>query len=267
MSDLLKAGVLGIIQGATEFLPVSSSGHLILVPWLLGWADDYGLAFDVALHLGTLGALLLLFWRDWWKLLTGALAPGPDRRFLTILIAATIPGAIAGALLDKMAESSLRAPGLVASSMLAAGALLWWADRQARDGREGRDMGRPYADLGLADGLLIGAAQALAIVPGVSRSGITISVALLRGLSREAAVRVSFMLAAPIVAGAGLMKFKSIIHSSNYSLVFIGIITSLIVGLAAIKLLLKISQMSTFMPFVWYRALLGTGSLVEAWLG
>ncbi len=267
MSDLLKAGVLGAVQGATEFLPVSSSGHLILVPWLLGWVNDYGLAFDVALHLGTLGALLLLFWRDWWNLLTGALNPGSDRRFLGILVAATIPGAIAGALLDDLAESSLRAPGLVASSMLAAGALLWWADRQARDGREGRDMGRPYADVGLADGLLIGAAQALAIIPGVSRSGITISVGLLRGLSREAAVRFSFLLATPIVAGAGMMKFKSIIHSGHDSLVLVGILTSLIVGLAAIKLLLKISQISTFMPFVWYRVVLGSGSLLKVWLG
>ncbi len=127
--ELARAAFLGAVQGATEFLPVSSSGHLILVPWLLGWVTDYGLAFDVALHLGTLGALLLLFWRDWWKLLSGAMAPGAERRFLGILIAATIPGAIAGFLLDKLAESSLRAPGLVASSMLAAGALLWWADR------------------------------------------------------------------------------------------------------------------------------------------
>ena len=197
----VQALVLGVLQGLGEFLPISSSGHLIVVPWLLGWPPQ-GLSFDVALHVGTLLAVVYAFAADWWRLLTGAgkgLFAGhplatPEGRQLGLLALASVPAAIAGVLLDKWAETTFRSPLLVAGTMAVLGAVLFLADRRAG--------GASQDEVSLRDALLIGSAQALALVPGVSRSGATISMALFLGYRRESAARFSFMLATPVTFGA-----------------------------------------------------------------
>jgi undecaprenyl-diphosphatase len=249
----LHAVVLGVLQGLGEFLPISSSGHLIVVPWLMGWPDS-GLAFDVALHLGTLAAVAFAFWRDWVRLIRAGLrglAAGrpladPDARRLWYLALATVPGAVVGKLLDEWAETVFRAPGLVALMMVLMGLVLWAADRRAR--RSGGEV------VSLRDALLIGLAQALAIVPGTSRSGATISMALFLGHRREAAARFSFLLALPITLGAALVKVPALFHSSSDTgPVVAGMLAAALSGFAAIRLLLAYVRARDYRPFVYYR--------------
>jgi len=249
----LRAIVLGVLQGLGEFLPISSSGHLIVVPFLLGWPDS-GLAFDVALHLGTLAAVAGAFWQDWLRLLRGGLRglrsgrplADPDARLLLYLALATIPGAIAGLLLEKRAETVFRSPALVALMMALMGAVLWAADRRA--GSSGGEV------VSLRDALLIGLAQALAIVPGTSRSGATISMALFLGKRREAAARFSFLLALPITAGAALVKVPALFRSGADPVpVVLGMLAAAASGFLAIRLLLLYVRTRSYAPFVWYR--------------
>jgi len=249
-----RAIVLGILQGLGEFLPISSSGHLIVVPWLLGWGDS-GLAFDVALHLGTLAAVALAFWRDWVRLLRGGLRglasrrplADPDARLLVYLALATVPGAVAGLLLDEWAETVFRSPGLVALMMALLGAVLWAADRRAGTLARGEVVS-------LRDALLIGLAQALAIVPGTSRSGATISMALFLGHRREAAARFSFLLALPITLGAALVKVPDLVKGgANLGPVLLGTLAAAVSGLLAIRVLLSYVRTRTYAPFVAYR--------------
>jgi undecaprenyl-diphosphatase len=250
-----RALVLGILQGLGEFLPISSSGHLIVVPWLLGWGDS-GLAFDVALHLGTLVAVAFAFWRDWLRLLQGgvrALVSGrpladPDARLLLYLAIATVPGAVAGVLLDEWAETVFRSPGLVALMMALMGAVLWVADRRA--GTQSTSDGA----VSLGDAVVIGLAQALAIVPGTSRSGATISAALFLGHKREAAARFSFLLALPITAGAALVKVPALLRSgADMGPVLVGMAAAAVSGLLAIRVLLGYVRTRTYVPFSIYR--------------
>jgi undecaprenyl-diphosphatase len=251
---LLHALVLGVLQGLGEFLPISSSGHLIAVPWLLGWPDS-GLAFDVALHLGTLFAVAAAFWRDWVRLLTAGakgLASGrpladPDSRLLVYIVLATIPGAIAGKLLEDWAETAFRSPLLVAAMMAALGVVLWIADRRAN-----RVPGDEH--FSLRDALLVGTSQALAIVPGTSRSGVTISAALLLGHRRDAAARFSFLLALPITAGAALLKVPHLFRAgADTTPVIAGMVAAAVSGFLAIRLLLALVRTRTYLPFVVYR--------------
>ena len=208
-----QAIVLGIVQGLGEFLPISSSGHLIVVPWLLGW-PDHGLAFDVALHLGTLAAVLFAFAGDWVKLISSGVRcllrgrpfAEPEARLLWLLALASIPGAVAGLLLDEWAETVFRSPALVATTMAVMGAVLFAADRRVSAS------GPAAEQVSLRDAVLVGLAQALAIVPGVSRSGATIIAGRFLGYRREEAARFSFLLATPITAGAALVKVP---HSSH----------------------------------------------------
>jgi undecaprenyl-diphosphatase len=253
-----RALVLGILQGLGEFLPISSSGHLIVVPWLLGWGDS-GLAFDVALHLGTLVAVAFAFWRDWLRLaqggvrglLSGRPLADPDARTLIYLALATIPGAVAGVLLDKWAETVFRAPGLVALMMALMGAVLWIADGRAGTGP---GAGAGADSVSLRDALVIGFAQALAIVPGTSRSGATISAALFLGHKREAAARFSFLLALPITAGAALVKVPALVRSgADMGPVMIGMAAAAVSGLLAIRVLLGYVRTRTYVPFSIYR--------------
>ena len=271
----LHALVLGILQGLGEFLPISSSGHLIVVPWLLGWPDS-GLSFDVALHLGTLLAVAAAFWRDWLRLLTAFLRalPGgrvladPDSRVLVYLALATIPGALAGLLLERRAETVFRTPGLVAAMMAALGLILWFADRRAN-----RIPGDDDRHVSLRDALVIGFAQALAIVPGTSRSGATISAALFLGHQREEAARFSFLLALPITAGAALVKVPHLFHAgAEAGPVLLGMAAAAVSGFVAIRLLLTYVRKRTYSPFVVYRfalallvvaVLLGRGGLLR----
>ncbi len=252
----LHALVLGILQGLGEFLPISSSGHLIVVPWLFGWPDS-GLSFDVALHLGTLVAVAAAFWRDWVRLLAaffralpqGRVLADPDSRVLVYLALATIPGALAGLLLEKWAESAFRAPGLVAAMMVVLGVILWFADRRAN-----RIPGDDDRHVSLRDALVIGFAQALAIVPGTSRSGATISAALFLGHRREEAARFCFLLALPITAGAALVKVPHLFRAGGETgPVLVGMAAAAVSGFLAIRLLLSYVRRRTYTPFVLYR--------------
>ncbi|MCC7363884.1 MAG: undecaprenyl-diphosphatase UppP [Dehalococcoidia bacterium] len=256
--DLLRAAILGIVQGLTEFLPVSSSGHLILVPALFGW-DDQGLAFDVGLHLGTLTALLVYFWRDWYLMARSSLgdlgagryAPrawsDPTRLFALIALG-SIPTAIVGLLFEDMIEEKLRQPWLVALTLAGVGAIMLVADRRTRQERT-------IAQLGVADAVLIGCAQACALFPGVSRSGATMTLGLFRHFTRNDAARFAFLLGTPAFVGAALLKARDLAGESSgevFDLAF-GFACSALVGFAVIHFLLQFLRTRTLMPFVLYR--------------
>jgi undecaprenyl-diphosphatase len=249
-----QAFVLGVVQGLGEFLPISSSGHLIVVPWLLSW-PEHSLAFDVALHLGTLLAVVVAFAGDWWRLLSAAALgvwhrrplESPDARLVWWLAAASVPGAAAGLLLEHWAETVFRSPGLVAASMALMGTVLWFADRSPS--KEGELAAMPFAHA-----LAIGLAQALAIVPGVSRSGATISAALLLGYQREQAARFSFLLATPITAGAALLKVPELFRGGTaLGPLFLGMGAAALFGLLSIRVLLAYVRTRDYVPFVAYR--------------
>ena len=250
-TDYRQAVTLGVLQGLGEFLPISSSAHLILAPWFLGWPDP-GLTFDVALHLGTLLAVVLYFWRDWVRLLIAAPRPRTaDGRMFWMLILGSIPGAVAGVLLDDLAEQSFRAPLLIAVTLSLMGLALFAADRWGAHSRGEADI-RPL------DALWIGAAQALAIVPGVSRSGITIAVARWRGIERAAAARFSFLLGTPIIAGAALFKLRHLLDMPGglTGPFLAGIAAAALVGALCIAFLLRYLQRAGLTVFVVYRLLL-----------
>ncbi len=261
--SLLHAIILGILQGLTEFLPISSSAHLIIVPWILNW-DDGGLTFDVALHAGTLVAVLLFFFKDWVQILAQGfgLKIGNDpmleknRGLLWLLAAGTIPGAVAGFLLEKAAEADLRSPFIIATAAIVVGLVMWLADRT---GRKQKDI----AHVSLADSLMIGIAQALAIIPGVSRSGSTIAAGLFRNLDRTSAARFSFLLSTPIIAGACLKKFWDLhkheggLPSDMHTAFVAGIVASAITGCIAIAFFLNYLRTRSLSVFVWYRIVFG----------
>jgi len=245
------AVTLGLVQGLSEFLPISSSAHLILTPWFLGWPDP-GLTFDVALHVGTLVAVALYFWRDWLALLRAAPRPRtPDGRLFWLLILGAIPGGVAGVLLDSLAEATLRSPLLIAGALALMGLALFAADRWGQ-----RD--RTLHDIGPTDALLIGMAQALAIIPGVSRAGITIALARTRGIERADAARFSFLLGSPVILGAALFKLRHLTDTPGVisGPFFAGIITAAVVGVLSIGILLRYLRHAGLGIFVIYRLLL-----------
>jgi undecaprenyl-diphosphatase len=250
----LEAVILGFFQGLGEFLPISSSAHLVLVPWIFGWTDP-GLTFDIALHIGTLFAVVVYFWKDWLKLVTKGLTDirSTDGRLFWCLVAATIPGAIAGFLLEKKAETVLRSPLLIATMLIIAGVFLYWIDRKSAKNIE-------MNEITFKTSIMIGLSQALAIIPGVSRSGITMTMGLLLGLTREAAARFTFLLSTPIIFGAALVKLPYI--AANPSLIttdfMVGMVVSFVTGIASIGFLLRYVQTKSFLPFAWYRFILGS---------
>jgi len=250
MISTIQAIVLGIVQGLTEFLPVSSSAHLILVPWLLRWRDP-GLAFDVVLHLGTLLALLAYYWRDWvdmgMSLVDGRQMP---RRLLFLLIVASVPGAIIGVLLEKQAETIFRSPVLIATTLALMGIALWAGDSIGSKKRK-------MEDITFVDALLIGLSQALAIIPGVSRSGATITTSRLLGIDRADAANFSFLMATPIIAGAGLLEARKLLHSGLTADLGWGFVASAIFSLLAIVGLLRFVRTHSYRPFAIYRIVLG----------
>ncbi|HEY6291953.1 MAG TPA: undecaprenyl-diphosphatase UppP [Terriglobia bacterium] len=273
---LYQAVVLAVIQGLTEFLPVSSTAHLALVPQLLHWSELEGvsdLTFDVALHAGTLVAVLLYFWKMWLEMLGAAAGLGPkndpkteeNRRLFWYLIIGTVPGAIIGFLFEKRAEAEFRTPLVIGSALIVV-ALFMWAAERAGSRRE-----NSLGQVRLADSLWIGLAQALAVVPGVSRSGITLSAGLLRGLDRETDARFSFLLSTPIIAGAVLKKGMELRHSGlppDMRMPLIaGIIVSGLVGYAVIAWFIRRLSRHTFKPFVIYRIALGAFVLGWYFLG
>ncbi len=264
MNDLsaFQAFVLGTIQGLAEFLPISSSAHLALAPRLLGWPEP-GLAFDVALHVGSLAALLVYFRAEWIALVRAALQVVVARRADTVeqkravfLVVATIPGAIAGLLLEKKAETVFRAPALIAVALIVMGALLWIVDARA-------PKDRALPSLMLRDAVLIGIAQAFALIPGVSRSGSTITAGRALGFDRSSAAVFSFMMSMPIIAAAAILKVPKALHESGVTLpLTVGVIAAAVSSMLAISVLLRFVQRRSLGVFAVYRIVLGIAVLV-----
>jgi len=260
---LVEVIVLGIVQGLTEFLPISSTAHLAVIPWLFGWPDP-GLSYDIALHVGTLAAVLLYFFRDWIQIVGQAFGFSVEadpvltrnRGILWLLIAGTIPAALAGLIFQKQAETTLRTPYVIATMMIGIGLVLWLAERA---GRRQKDL----SHVSFVDSLTVGAAQALAVVPGVSRSGITIAAGLFRNLDRATAARFSFLLSTPVIAGAAakdmwdLMRHQGGIPPEMRSPFLIGIVVSAVVGGLTIKFFLDYLKRRGLTCFVIYRVVFG----------
>ena len=266
----LHAAVLGTVQGLTEVLPISSSAHLILIPKFMKWPES-GLTFDVALHVGTFLALALYFWRDllemtgnFFSACRGGIKSHAQRLPFYIIVA-TIPAALVGKTLEAPIEELFRkSPAVIALLMVLFGLLLAFADTTgAKRWRVDK--------INLKFALLIGLAQCLALLPGVSRSGITITAALLLGFHRESAARFSFLISLPIVAGAAILKVghlvKAGIPAGEQIPLMIGISTSAVFGFLSVALLLKLVQRDSLYPFVWYRLLVGGGALAMVFLG
>jgi undecaprenyl-diphosphatase len=274
MDTALQALVMGIVQGLTEFLPVSSSGHLIIVPYLFGWTDPFitSLAFTVMLHIGTLVALLVYFRVDWLRLVPAGLATirdrsfrgDADRRLAWLLAAATVPAMVVGFLFNDVIEQNVRQVGLVALMLVVGGAILWLAERSGSHTREIAAITFPIA-------IGIGAAQTLALIPGISRSGISISAGMFAGLDRESAARFSFLMATPITglaAGYETLKLASGAASLDVELVplAVGMVASLVAGFIAIAVLLRFLRSNSTNVFVGYRIVLAV-VVVVVWLG
>ena len=261
---------MGIAQGLTEFLPISSSGHLLLVPFVMGWDDAFinSLAFSVMLHLGTLAALLVYFRADWLRIVPAgfatirdrSFAADPDRRLAWLLVAATIPAAIAGFVFNDAIETVVREPALVAVTLVIGGIILWLADRLGRSDRPIEDVTFPIATA-------IGAAQALALIPGISRSGISISAGRFAGLDRENAARFSFLMATPITAGAILFEIRRLVSGElgvdvELLPLVVGMLTSFAAGVFAISILLRYLRTHSLTIFVIYRFVLAALVLI-----
>ena len=276
MPLVLQAAFIGLIQGLTEFIPVSSSAHLIVVPRLLGWNDPFinSNAFDVMLHMGTLVALLIYFWSDLVRLLGAWLASirersigqDPDRRLAWLIFISMLPGAVLGALGESFFDTFFREHSLLfIATLLAIGATILWLAEWLGSRRRGMQ------DLRTVDAVGIGAAQALALFPGISRSGITISAGLFAGLNREAAARFSFLMATPIIAGAGIWKARELLGGglpgADLVPLAAGFATALVAGLLAIAFLLAFLRRRSTALFIGYRYARAAGLVVFVLLG
>jgi undecaprenyl-diphosphatase len=252
-----QALVLGIIQGLTEFLPISSSAHLALTPWFFGWQDP-GLAFDVALHFGTLVAVLWYFRKEWADLIKAVISILRKRRVDTVeekrvvfLILATIPGAIGGLVLEEKAETVFRAQALTATTLIVMGIILWAADKFAR-------MDRELSTMRWLDALLIGLAQVVALVPGVSRSGSTMSTGRLLGFTRQSAAVFSFLMSMPIIAAAVVLKVPEVLRESGITTpLVVGVLAAAVSSWLAIAILLRYVTRHSYGVFALYRVVLG----------
>ncbi len=256
--ELFQAFILGMVQGLGEFLPISSSAHLILTPWLFGWPDQ-GLAFDVALHWGTLLAVVTYFYKDIWLLAKGfihSLIPSTRdfqsntyQKLSWLIVVATIPAAIVGKLLESEVETAFRNPLLIAATLSVVGVVLLLADKYG-------DKVKTLSDAKWVNALFIGIGQALAIVPGISRSGATITAGLLQGFTRQDAAKFSFLMSVPIILGAGVLKLPEIAGIENHAQLIVGFISSTVFGFLAIKYMLKYISNRSFAIFTWYRLIL-----------
>lgn len=265
--DLLQAILLGILQGATEFLPVSSSGHLVLVPWLLGWPAP-GLAFDTIVHWGTALAVVSYFWRDWVVLIRAAVRSLRTRsladanaRLAWFLVLGTVPAAVLGYALEDWFEAMFSRPAAAAAFLMVTAGILTAAEYWGRR-RRGLDT------LAWRDALLIGLAQAAAILPGLSRSGATIAAGLGRGLEREPAARFSFLLATPVILGAGLLQVTNLVQAGDLAsqapALVTGFLAAALAGWGCIHFLLRYLQRRRLYPFALYCAIVGLACLLVA---
>ena len=260
--SLIQAAILGIVQGLTEFLPVSSSAHLALIPWVFGWRDP-GLAFDVALHFGTLVAVLWFFRAEWVRLTRSAFAilttrrlDTPEKRRVVHLIIATIPGGIAGLLLEHYAESYFRAPALIATVLIVLGVILWLVDK-------GAPQARTMDEMTWGQALALGIAQCFALIPGVSRSGSTITGGRALRFDRESAAVFSFLMSMPITAGAALHEVPKALRQSGLSPeLIVGVLAAALSGWLAIAVLLRYVTRHSYGIFAAYRVVLGVAVLI-----
>ena len=256
--SIFQAIILGIVQGLTELLPISSSAHLYLVPWILDWtkSESFNIAFnafDVALHAGTLLAIGIFFFKDWIELIKGGYnqvvkkEKTQEGRMFWYIVIATIPGGIIGFLLDHFVGDVLIKPLVIACALIIMGILLYVIDKNTKSEVK-------YENMTLKQTFLIGLSQSLAFIPGVSRSGVTMTIGRLLGVDRTSAAKYSFMLSAPIVLAATIFKFKDFVFSIPF---FIGVFVSFIVGIIVIKFLLEYLKKGSFKGFAIYRVIVG----------
>lgn len=261
--SVFKAVILGIIQGIAEFLPISSSAHLILFPYLFGW-EESGLAFDVALHFGTMMAVLVIFFKDWWNLFVGAVKDIKDKKktndgkMFWYLVVATIPAALAGLLLDDVIEGVIRNKvWIIALALAIMGLLIFLGDKWASKHYK-KEVS--FEDITLKQALIVGISQAFAVIPGFSRSGTTILVGRLQGISKEAITKFTFLLSVPVICGATILKVGDLVFTKE---VIVGIISSFAMGIIAIKFLLSYIKKHDFSVFAFYRVVLAIIVLVK----
>jgi undecaprenyl-diphosphatase len=270
--EIFSAAILGIIQGLTEFLPVSSSAHLILVPWFLGWEPE-GLAFDVSLHVGTAIAVLAFFWADWVRLVReviaglrqGNLVANPSQRLFWLLVVGTLPAMFAGLALEETVETRLRSPLITVFTLVILGALLFWAEKRSRQNRT-------IEQFTWADSIYIGLCQAIALIPGVSRSGVTITAAMFRDSNRFSAARFSFLLSTPVIVGAGMLSGWRMLEAArspaagaaevDWAVLAVGTLCAAITGFFCIRYFLRYLQTKSFVPFIIYRWVLASIVLI-----
>lgn len=268
--SVMQAFVLGVVQGIGEFLPISSSAHLIIVRFLFNFKElepAFETAFDVALHFGTLIAVLFVFWKDWLALFKGAFLGITKKektfegRMFWYLVAATIPGAVIGMIFEGVIEDLVRSNMIIISVCLAImGILIYigdkWAEKKYKNPVE-------YKDLTFKQTFIIGLSQALAVIPGFSRSGTTILAARLMGISREAAAKFTFLLSTPIIFGAAIIKVKDLLIGGVTMPILVGIVTAAIVGVLSIKFLLRYIKKNDFTVFAYYRVIIAIIVLVK----
>lgn len=263
--SILQSLILGIIQGLTELLPISSSGHLEIIPWLFNWTSDPNFeaafeGFDVALHFGTFLAIAIFFFKDWINLIVGGFnqvvkkKKTQEGKMFWYLVIATIPGGIIGLLLDTFAGDVLKKPIIIAIALMVMGIILYFVDKKSKSTTD-------YEHMTFKQTFLIGLSQCLAFIPGVSRSGITMTAGRAMGVDRTSAARYSFMLSAPIVFAATIFKIKDFVFNLSF---FIGVLASFIVGIIVIKWLLKFLQKGSFKIFAIYRVIFGLIILIVA---
>jgi len=271
--SLFQAVILAVVQGLTEFLPISSTAHLYLFPWLFGW-DDPGIPFTVAVHTGTLVAVLLYFFRTWLELFLCGIglhyprhAPieqvHTSRRLFWYMVAGTFPAGIAGLVAEGYISTTFRNPILMGSMLILVGLIMWWAEQRFFHSRE-------ITSVSLTDAMVVGTAQAIALVPGVSRSGATIVAGLWRGMTREAAARFTFLLSTPIIAGAAAKTFLELRHTppenSHLAALLVGFVVSAVSGYLVIAFFLRYLQTRTLKIFIYYRIVFGIVILLLAFL-
>ena len=261
--SVFKAVILGIIQGIAEFLPISSSAHLIIFPYLFGW-EESGLAFDVALHFGTMMAVLVIFFKDWWNLFIGAIKDIKDKKKSTngkmfwYLVVATIPAALAGLLLDDVIENVIRNKvWIIALALAVMGLLIFFGDRWAEKHYKKEVK---FENITLKQAIIVGISQAFAVIPGFSRSGTTILTGRLMGISKEAITKFTFLLSVPVICGATILKVGDLVFTKE---VVIGIMSSFAMGVIAIKFLLNYIKKHDFSVFAFYRVILAIVVLVK----
>lgn len=255
---IIQSLILGVIQGLTELLPISSSAHLAIIPWMFGWTNseifniDFE-AFDVALHFGTLLAIGIFFFKDWIQLIKGGYKQVVKKeksfegKMFWYIVIATIPGGIIGFVLDKFVGNILETPIIIALALIVMGIILYVVDKKSKSNTE-------YEEMTFKQTFLIGLSQCLAFIPGVSRSGITMTTGRMMGIKREAVAKYSFLLSTPIVLAATVLKFKDFVFSIPF---FIGIIASFVVGIFVIKFLLEYLKKGSFKVFAIYRIIFG----------